>query len=87
MALKSAWAYHNGKRMMAQIINNGKEPKTGWINGQYAERNKRTFKLFIKTYANKTQCCNKIEKLKNQGIRCEMLENYPFTIKRIPDGE
>lgn len=84
MALLSAWAYHNGKREMAKTLDSLKSEKTGWINGKYAERGYGD-KLWIKGYANKTQCRNKIEKLIADGIDCEMSSTHPFTINKVED--
>ena len=36
--------------------------------------------FLIKTYANKTQCLNKIAQLISSGIDCNMSLSHPFTI-------
>lgn len=79
MGLKSAWAYNNGKRWMNECLSQQIEPKTGWIDGKYAERGYEN-KLWIKTYSNRKQALAKIDKLKLDGIDCEISSTHPFTI-------
>ena len=60
--IKSKWAYNNGKRIMKEALESIKCEPFGFINNKYAEAYNN--QLWVKTYANKKQCLNKIEKLK-----------------------
>jgi len=77
--IKSKWAYNNGKRIMKQCLKSLKSEPFGFIDNKYAERSLND-QLWVKTYANKKQCLNKIEKLKEKGIECTMSSSFPFTI-------
>jgi len=82
MALKSAWAHRNGGKIMKDVNTSLTSEKNGWIKRgdllMYAERYNE--KLMIKTYSNKTQCKNKVLKLKEMGYDCFISEKHPFTI-------
>ena len=84
MAIKSAWAYRNGERMMREVNASLTSEKTGWIERgdllMYAERYNKN--LMVKTYSNKTQCNKKIIKLIESGFDCFISEKHPFTINR-----
>ena len=94
--MKSSWAYNNGKRQMKEAASKD-APTTGWIKTgkieagdlfRYAERNKHDrSKLVVKTYANKTQALQKIKDLKDIGINCWLILNYPFVIETININE
>lgn len=76
--IKSKWAYNNGKRIMKEALHSIKCEPFGFVNNKYAEAYNN--ELWVKTYANKKQCLNKIEKLKTIGIECYMSASFPFTI-------
>ncbi len=82
MGLKSAWAYRNGQRIMSETLKSLECDKTGWVERRgllmYAERYNN--KLMVKTYSNKKQCNNKIDKLTKEGFDCFISEKHPFTI-------
>ena len=86
MAIKSSWAYKNGQRMnksCQKVV-----PKSGWVERNfselYAERrfNECTneYSLFVKTYSNSKSALNKVEKLRQEGIECEISTSWPFVI-------
>jgi hypothetical protein len=84
MSIKSSWAFRNGKSEMNKIIESQKAPLIGWVGSKYAERGKHNpNELYVKTYANKTQCKKKIDELTSIGILCEMSLNHPYTIIKI----
>ena len=90
MAIKSSWAYKNGQRMARGVKEAQKRsvPKFGWVDRNfsqlYAERvfNEilNEYALSVKTYSNKKQVNNKVEKLRQGGIECESSTSYPFVI-------
>lgn len=81
MSIKSSWAFRNGKSVINKIIESQKAPLTGWVNNKYAERGKHNpNELYVKTYANKTQCLKKIDELVSNGFLVEMSLNHPYTI-------
>lgn len=86
MALKSAWANKNGKRIMNAAKESLKDEKTGWIekNGilMYAERYEPTGKLMAKTYSNKKQADNMVEKQTQLGFNAYRSFKWPFLVCR-----
>jgi len=84
MGLKSAWAYNNGKRTMKYAIESLKDEPTGWIERGgtylYAERNKETGKLMVKTYSNKKQADVMVQKQKDLGFDAFRSFQWPFTV-------
>lgn len=74
--IKSAWAYRNGKRIMAD--SKPKQEKISFVNRPYG-------KLYaeygiVKTYANKKQADNKVQELRLLGYAVERSLKHPFTI-------
>lgn len=90
MANKATWAYKNGLKNTREAKNRlkGKTPKFGWVyrNGSelYAERVfseiMLEYILSVKTYSNKRQVNNKVDKLRESGIECEPSTSYPYMI-------
>ena len=76
--IKSAWAYKNGQRQMKQSEESLKQPEHSFINRRgsklYAEKG------FVKTYANKKQADNKVNKLKEHGYNVDRSFQHPFVI-------
>ena len=84
MALKSSWAYNNGKRTMKEAIESLKDEPTGWIERGgtylYAERHKDTRQLMIKTYSNKKQADMMVQKQKELGFDAFRSMKHPFVV-------
>lgn len=69
---------------MKEIIENLKNESTGWIGRGgtylYAERNKTTNKLEVKTYSNKKQANLIAEKQKKLGFDAFVSVKRPFVV-------
>lgn len=78
--MKASWAYNNGKRMMREAEENmdSSIPNNGWIerNGVLMYAEKKYGKLWVKTYANRTQANRKAEKIGG----CHVSSDHPFKI-------
>lgn len=78
--MKASWAYNNGKRMMRDAKENldSSIPNNGWIeiNGVLMYAEKKYGKLWVKTYANRTQANRKAEKIGG----CHVSSDHPFKI-------
>lgn len=76
--LKSAWAYNNGKRMMAECKKALAPKEMEFVNKRgamlYAERG------VVKTYANKKQADNKVKSLVSAGHNVSRSLRHPYTI-------
>ena len=85
MAIRSSWAYINGKRILKslEIV----EERTGFLERKigllYAEKSKSTGRMSVKTYSNMTQAEAKAEKLRNQGHNVRISGKWPYTIIKI----
>lgn len=78
--MRASWAYNNGKRMMREAKENldSSIQNHGWIerNGVLMYAEKKYGKLWVKTYANRTQANRKAEKIGG----CHVSFDHPFKI-------
>lgn len=79
--LKSAWAYNNGKRTMAECKKALAPKEMGFVGRRgvmlYAERG------VVKTYANKKQADAKVELLISAGNNVARTLSHPYSIVLI----
>jgi len=79
--LKSAWAYRNGLKMMREAKEQKKAKKISFV--QRGHRKLYAKYGNVKTYANKKQADNAVQKLKVIGYDVKRSQEYPFLIVLI----